>query len=115
MEENERKKPFSSSPVKDAYFQLVTLTKCRKCGVDHGMGILDTVTHVHTPIDLCYDCLWSNAFTYHPPTQQVVIEENADWGEMLRKAQDRIIRNMIISSASPSLTDLTSNQDKTGH
>ena len=72
--------------------------ECRKCGVQHGMGILDTVTQVHTPIDLCYDCLWKDGFTYRPP-EQVVIDENVDFGKVLQEAQDKIIRDMITSSA----------------
>jgi hypothetical protein len=30
---------------------------CKKCGKSHGMGILDTQTGIHTPIDICKDCM----------------------------------------------------------
>jgi hypothetical protein len=63
------------------------------------MGILDTVTQVHTPIDLCYDCIFSGC-RYEPITTQIDIDEK-DWGEALRKAQDRIIRDMLNATAVP--------------
>lgn len=76
------------------------MTTCRKCGVMHGMGILDTITNIHTPIDHCYDCLWENGYTHKPITEQIVIDEHADYGQLLREVQVNLIRQMLISSAS---------------
>lgn len=94
---------FGSSPVKEPI-----LTKCRKCGVMHGMGVLDTTTQVHTPIDVCYDCLWKNNMCYSPPDPVEINTENAE--KVMREAQDRLVRDMMISSGVPPFTDLTSNQ-----
>jgi len=47
---------------------------CKKCGKDHKLGILDVATNVHTPIDICYKCLWEGwapKFT----TEQIVLHE----------------------------------------
>ena len=48
---------------------------CRKCGKSHGTGLLDTRTNVHTPIDLCYDCLWAD---WQPKvlTEQIVLTDD---------------------------------------
>ncbi len=32
---------------------------CKQCGKSHGMGVEDMQSGEITPIDLCYDCLWS--------------------------------------------------------
>lgn len=96
----------------------MNLTKCRKCGADHGMGVVDIVTKIHTPIDLCLDCLWKDGYTHQPLIEQLVIDENAIcecWicllertsiiasgaAEQLLKHQDEIIRDMMNSSSSP--------------
>jgi hypothetical protein len=51
------------------YFAAINdppLAKCKKCGVMHGMGMLNTETGIHTPMDLCKKCLWEGV-KFIPP------------------------------------------------
>lgn len=104
------------------------LTKCRKCGVMHGMGIWDREKDTHTPIDLYYDCLWKNNMVYEAPPQviikqlcdsckkgidecppgqghRILICQKCDMESVINychsKMQDQLIRDVINSSASP--------------
>lgn len=106
IDEEGRWQRFGSSPVKDSYIKLVRMNGCKKCGKEHGMVIEDKVTGKCEPLDLCYQCIFGD---WKPaPIEQIKLEdldENSsfkEWGEALRKVQDQIIRDMIISSAVPS-------------
>lgn len=73
------------------------MTQCKKCGKEHGMVIEDKVTGECEPIDLCYQCIFGD---WKPtPIEDVVLDPNMDYGAALRKAQDEILRDMIMSSA----------------
>ncbi len=74
------------------------MNTCRKCGVEHGTGILDTVTQVNIAIDICYDCLWENKMVYTPDDPVYIAADHAT--TEMREAQDRRVRYMMICSAS---------------
>jgi hypothetical protein len=52
-------------------------SKCKKCGVLHGMGIEDTSTGSFEPIDLCYDCIFKDC-RYEPIEEQIVLRDSVD-------------------------------------
>jgi len=75
------------------------MTKCTSCGKEHGMVIEDMSTGETTPIDWCKECFFTKGYIYTPIEEQVEINSFEDWGKSLREAEDRIIRDMIMSSA----------------
>lgn len=76
------------------------MSQCTCCGKEHGVVIEDKLTGECEPIDLCYQCIFGD---WKPrPIEEIVLDENMDYGAALRKAQDEIIRDMLISSAVPS-------------
>lgn len=69
------------------------------------MVLEDMKTGETTPIDWCKDCFFTKGFTITTPDSQVRIYEDCafeEWGKALREAEDKIIRDMIMSSAVPS-------------
>jgi hypothetical protein len=73
------------------------------------MVIEDKLTGECEPLDMCYQCIfcdWKPA-----PIEQIKLEdldENSsfkEWGEGLMKAQDKIIRDVIMSSACAPLVE----------
>lgn len=49
---------------------------CKYCGASHGMGIEEMETGNITPIDICYDCLWSDYFpNYYKEKIHLTIED----------------------------------------
>ncbi len=51
------------------------MTKCISCGKDHAMVIEDMITSEKTPIDWCYDCIFSKGYEYNPIMQQLSLED----------------------------------------
>ena len=77
------------------------MTKCTSCGVEHGMVIENMETGETTPIDWCKECFFTKGYTYKHP-DPIEMDTFTDWGIELRKLEDRIIRDMLISTSVPS-------------
>ena len=47
---------------------------CVKCGAKHGMVVHDRITNKDTPLDMCYDCIFSGV-KYNPIPAHIKIED----------------------------------------
>ncbi len=78
--------------------QEIIYPPCKKCGDSHGMGIEEMSTGKIEPMDICYNCLW-NPLEFKPINEQVKLDvENMK--ENLKNLEDRLIKDLIISSSS---------------
>lgn len=60
---------------------------CKHCGKSHGMGVEEMETGKITPMDICYDCLWSGV-SFNQLEEQIELD---NMEQVLKKLEDRLL------------------------